>query len=52
MSIFLLFDYQRRSKRLRIHTATPFMMTRNPSRTRMAADVRETNPRSGLSAQM
>ena len=37
---------------MRSTTAIPFMKIRNASSTQMAAEVRETKPRSGLSAQM
>ena len=41
--------YQRRSNRRRSTTARLFMAIRNPRSTRMAAEVRSTKARSGLS---
>gem|GEM_PF-5021714 len=42
--------YQRRSNFLRNRTAVRFMTIKNASNTMMAAEVRSTKPRSGLSA--
>ena len=41
--------YQRRSKRLRSRTASPFITIRNASSTMIAPDVRSTKARSGMS---